>query len=73
MGKFLLVAIVFAALVYGCFWLVERRRSARAARLNPPRTRPRAVGPDDDEDFLRDLNRRNRRNRRKDEDKPGTD
>ncbi|HYO40090.1 MAG TPA: hypothetical protein VER39_10565 [Nocardioidaceae bacterium] len=71
MGKFLLVAIVFAALVYSCFWLLERRRSARSGRLDPrPRTGPRTVGPDDDEDFRRDLNRRNRR---KDEDKPNTD
>ncbi len=70
MGKFLLVAIVFAALVYSFFWLLERRRSVRSGRRNPPRPRPRTVGPDDDEDFLRDLNRRNRR---KDEDKPNTD
>ena len=70
MGKFLLVAVVFAALVYSFFWLLERRRAARVGRSNPPRPRPRTVGPDDDEDFLRDLNRRNRR---KDEDKPNTD
>ena len=63
MGKFLLVVIVFAALVYTFFWLIERRRTAAPG----PRTRPtpkperRTLAPDDDEDFLRDLNRRNKR------------
>jgi hypothetical protein len=69
-GKFLLVIIVFAALVYAVFYLLERRRGGgRAVRRGPtpPRPTPRVVGPDDDEDFLRDLNRRNRR---KDQDKP---
>jgi hypothetical protein len=72
-GKFLLVAIVFAAIVYCVFWLIERRRSggspARRPRKPLPPTRP-ALAPDDDEDFLRDLNRRNRR-RKRDQDKPG--
>jgi hypothetical protein len=56
----MLVAVVFAALVYGVFWLIERRRVRRTA---PPRPRPhpRAVAPDDDEEFLRELERRRRR------------
>jgi hypothetical protein len=67
-GKFLLVVIVFAALVYGFFWLLERRRAAApSTRRAPVRPRPRTVAPDDDEEFLRDLNRRNRR---KDQEKP---
>ena len=66
MGKFLLVVIVFAALVYGVFWLIERSRAGTRQRRRPssgsggPAPR-RPVGPDDDEDFLRDLNRRQRR------------
>ena len=71
MGKFLLVVIVFAALVYAVFWLIERRRggsAARPGRPTPPKPTPRSVAPDDDEDFLRGLNRR-----RRDQDKPGND
>jgi len=69
-GKFLLVIIVFAALVYAAFWLIERRRGGASTRhrpTSPRRPAPRSVAPDDDEDFLRDLNRRNRR---RDQDKP---
>jgi hypothetical protein len=72
-GKFLLVVIVFAAMVYAFFWLIERRRGGSSAGRPGPRPKaqpPRAVGPDDDEDFLRDLNRRFRR---KDQDKPNND
>jgi hypothetical protein len=57
-GKFLLVVVVFAALVYGVMWLLERRR---VGMLHAPRrARPtrRAIAPDDDEEFLRDLGRR---------------
>ena len=61
-GKFLLVVLVFAALVYTVFWLIERRRAgARPTRRTPPRPQPRTLAPDDDEEFLRDLNRRRRR------------
>ena len=71
MGKFLLVVIVFAALVYTIFWLIERRRgTAPSPRRAPSRPARRTVAPDDDEDFLRDLNRRNRR---RDQDKPNGD
>ena len=72
MGKFLLVIVVFAALVYAALWLIERRRRGKLPQGRPaPRPKPRAVAPDDDEDFLRDLNRRNRkRGRDKDPDKP---
>ena len=63
MGKFLLVVIVFAALVYTFFWLIERRRASTsgAGHRPTPKPQPRTVAPDDDEDFLRDLNRRNNR------------
>ena len=61
MGKFLLVVLVFAALTYTVFWLLERRRAGGpAARRTPTRPAPRTMGPDDDEEFLRDLNRRYR-------------
>lgn len=61
-GKFLLVVVAFAALVYGVFWLIERRRVGAP----PPRSRPtpppnRSVAPDDDAKFLRDLDRKRRR------------
>jgi len=70
-GKFLLVVIVFAALVYTVFWLIERRRgTAPSTPRTARRPTPRSVAPDDDEDFLRDLNRRNRR---RDQDKPNSD
>ena len=75
MLKFLLVVALFAGLVYALMWAVERRRANGAGdpssgagngtgkrpRRNqgPP---PRQVAPDDDEDFLRWLER----NRRKD-------
>jgi hypothetical protein len=72
-GKFLLVIILFAALVYATFWLIERRRGGTPARrpASPPRRpAPRAIAPDDDEDFLRDLRRRYRG---RDQDKPNGD
>jgi hypothetical protein len=60
-GKFLLVVLVFAALVYTVFWLLERRRAGRpSAGRAPNRPATRTLGPDDDEEFLRDLNRRYR-------------
>ncbi len=63
MGKFLLVVIVFAALVYTFFWLIERRRTGTPGTRprSAPKPPPRTLAPDDDEDFLRDLNRRNKR------------
>jgi hypothetical protein len=71
-GKFLLVVIVFAALVYAAFWLIERRRgnAPSTSRRPPHRPAPRTLAPDDDEDFLRDLNRRQKR---RDEDRPNND
>jgi hypothetical protein len=61
-GKFLLVVVVFAALVYTAFWLIERRcAGAPLPRRTSGRPAPRVLAPDDDEEFLRDLNRRNRR------------
>ena len=63
MGKILLVIVVFAAIVYGIFWLLERRRRRKFPRPATGRAVPRkrTLGPDDDEDFLRELERRRRR------------
>ncbi len=64
MGKFLVVVLVFAAVTY----LVTRALQERGPDDRPnlprpklpkrPSTPPRAVAPDDDEDFLRDLDRK---------------
>ncbi len=56
MLRVVVVFLLAAAVVYGIFWLLERRRSGPA---NPMITRGPA-GPDDDDDFLRELDRRNR-------------
>lgn len=63
MGKFLLAIALFAALVYGFFWLLERRKR-KAVRGRPARPPQRVVAPDDDEDFLREIERRRRREAR---------
>ena len=67
----MLVVALFAGLVYAVRWSIERRRAAGSGgdsggtqppRRNPlrPPTRPqtRQVAPDDDEDFLRWLDRK---------------
>jgi hypothetical protein len=69
--KFVLVVALFAGLVYAVMWAIERRRAAGSGgdaggtpspRRNPlrPPSRPqtRQVAPDDDEDFLRWLDRK---------------
>ena len=61
MGKALLVVLVFAALVYAMFWLLDRRRSGRPSGPRPQAPPRRSTAPDDDEDFLRELERRRRR------------
>ena len=74
-GKFFLVIVVFAASIYAVLWLVETprhpfRRTAPRKPLLPPRPGPsRPLAPDDDEDFLRDLNRR-RREKKDDDSRP---
>jgi len=60
--KVLLVVLLFAALTYGLIRVIERRGIAvrpRGRRLGP-RPDPRPFGPDDDPDFLRDLDRKKR-------------
>ena len=70
MLKFLLVVAVFALLVYALMWALERRRTGghdggtgrtpRAPRRGPGPP-ARQVAPDDDEDFLRWLDRKRRK------------
>ena len=57
MLKFLLVVILMAVAVYMTVRLIQRRG------IMPPtqrRSSPRPFGPDDDPDFLRDLDRKRR-------------
>jgi len=59
--KFLLVVAIFAALTYLAVRAMQR--SGQAPGLPRPRPRrqpPRIIAPDDDEDFLRDLERKRR-------------
>ena len=66
MLKLLLVVAIVAGLVYAVLWALERRRAAGAALRQHPSSRrqtrrpQRTVAPDDDEDFLRDLDRKRR-------------
>ena len=59
MLKFLLVVVLVALAVYLVARAVQRRGVAAPPR---PRSQPpqRPLGPDDDPDFLRDLDRRRR-------------
>lgn len=62
MLKVLLVVLLFAALTYGLIRVIDRRGVAKRPRNRgqAPRPRPRPVAPDDDPDFLRDLDRKKR-------------
>jgi hypothetical protein len=69
MLRFVVWLLLLAAILYAVFWALDRRNTsggqggpgALRRPQRPPR-RPRGpVGPDDDEAFLRDLDRRRRR------------
>lgn len=61
MLRVLVYVLLLAALIYTVFWAIGRRNNP------PPSTAPRGpVGPDDDEDFLRELDRK-RKHRNKDD------
>ncbi len=61
MLKVLLVVVLFAIATYCLIRVIERRGVARPVRRRPaPRPEPRPSAPDDDEDFLRDLDRKRR-------------
>ena len=57
MLKFLLVVILIAVAVYFTVRAIQRRGIAPAPRRPKPQP-PRVMGPDDDPDFLRDLDRK---------------
>ncbi len=59
MLKVLLVVVLFAVATYCLIRVIERRGVARPVRRRP-RTEQRPVAPDDDDDFLRDLDQRRR-------------
>ena len=59
MLKVLLVVVLFAVATYYLIRVIERRGVARPVRRRPePRPQPRPVAPDDDDEFLRDLDQR---------------
>jgi hypothetical protein len=58
--KVLLVVVLFAVATYYLIRVIERRGVARPVRRPRPRPPQRPVAPDDDEDFLRDLDRKRR-------------
>ena len=61
MLKVLFVVVLFAVATYFLIRVIERRGVSRPARRRPePRVQPRQVAPDDDEEFLRDLDRKRR-------------
>jgi hypothetical protein len=58
--KVLFVVLLFAALTYALIRVIERRGVARPTVRRRPKPPTRPVAPDDDEDFLRDLERKRR-------------
>ena len=57
--KFLLFVILIAVVVYLVARAIQRRGIAPTPRPKPKRQPPpRVIGPDDDPDFLRDLDRK---------------
>ncbi len=61
MLKVLLVVVLFAVATYYLIRVIERRGVARPVRRPQPRPQQhRPVAPDDDEEFLRDLDQRRR-------------
>ena len=60
MLKVLLVVVLFAVATYYLIRVIERRGVSRPVRRSKPRPEQRPVAPDDDDDFLRDLDQRHR-------------
>ncbi|WP_244931257.1 hypothetical protein [Nocardioides sp. W7] len=60
MLKFLLVVALFALATYLVIRLIQRRGVLPPMQRPAPRPKPRMVAPDDDDDFLRDLDRKRR-------------
>ena len=61
MLRFVIYLLLLAAVLYGIFWAIDRRNS-RGEDGPPTRpVQPGPLGPDDDETFLRNLDRDRRR------------
>lgn len=57
--------VLLALVVYAVFWLVDRRNEVRGHAGGPDEHQLRRrgpLGPDDDEEFLRELERKRRHN-----------
>ena len=67
MLRFVVFLALFAAMVYTFFWLLNRRSRGGGNGAKRP---PRPLGPDDDEEFLRDLDWQRRRPRHPPEEEP---
>jgi hypothetical protein len=59
MLRFVVFIALFAMVVYAGFWLLDRRNGGGGSKAVKPIPRG-PVGPDDDEDFLRELDRKKR-------------
>ncbi|MGH3413794.1 MAG: hypothetical protein ACRDPH_12015 [Marmoricola sp.] len=63
MLRVIIWVLVLAAITYAVFWMIERRSRVMGHhhRRNPGPRRDRGpLGPDDDEEFLRELDRKRR-------------
>lgn len=59
MLRLVIFLALLAAVVYAVFWLIDRRNKGKGDG-GPKPLKPGPVGPDDDEEFLRQLERRSR-------------
>jgi hypothetical protein len=67
MGKAVLIVALIALVIYALLRLWEKRKAARQPRPPQHPQAPgsrRVIAPDDDADFLRDLERKRRREKR---------
>lgn len=65
MGKALLVVALIAIVVYLTIRLIEKRRTGRGSGPIRPAPGRRVIAPDDDPEFLRDLEQKRRREKRR--------
>ena len=66
--KILLVVLLIALVIYGVVRIIELRGAS-----SPRRQPPRVVAPDDDVDFLRDLDWKQKRDRKRGDSDPEPD